>query len=227
MTASAAVRPGRDLTGADGLADLRHPPGPGAAARATRGPHPAHADRPGDHRARGPRARAGDAGARVRRGDRAAVLGGCGALGAAGTVARIGSIVDYPNGSAHHGDAGGRGGGAGRGRGGRARRHRQRRVPAVGPACGSSLRTSLPWSRRPSPVGVKLMLELPLLDQQQAEHACAAAVDAGAAFVSIASSGSVGIADPAGIAVPAPLGSGSPSASRPPAGSGRSSRCAR
>jgi len=61
------------------------------------------------------------------------------------------------------------------------------------------------------PVGVKLMLELPLLDTRQREHAVKAAIDAGAAFVSIASSGSVGIADPASIgylrkSVPASIG---------------------
>jgi len=61
------------------------------------------------------------------------------------------------------------------------------------------------------PVGVKLMLELPLLDARQRERAVTAAVDAGAAFVSIASRFSVGVADPAGIgylrrAVPASVG---------------------
>ena len=61
------------------------------------------------------------------------------------------------------------------------------------------------------PIGVKLMLELPLLDARQREHAVQAAIDAGAAFVSIASSGSVGIADPATISylrtsVPASIG---------------------
>lgn len=49
------------------------------------------------------------------------------------------------------------------------------------------------------PVGVKLMLELPLLDARQRERAVTAAVAAGAAFVSIASRFSVGVADPAGI----------------------------
>ena len=49
------------------------------------------------------------------------------------------------------------------------------------------------------PIGVKLMLELPLLDARQRERAVTAAVDAGAAFVSIASRFSVGIADPASI----------------------------
>ena len=49
------------------------------------------------------------------------------------------------------------------------------------------------------PIGVKLMLELPLLNTRQREQAVQAAIDAGAAFVSIASRGSVGIADPATI----------------------------
>ena len=49
------------------------------------------------------------------------------------------------------------------------------------------------------PIGVKLMLELPLLTARQREHAVQAAIDAGAAFVAIASRGSVGIADPATI----------------------------
>ncbi len=61
------------------------------------------------------------------------------------------------------------------------------------------------------PIGVKLMLELPLLTARQREQAVSAAVDAGAAFVSIASRGSVGIADPASIgylrrAVPPSIG---------------------
>ncbi len=61
------------------------------------------------------------------------------------------------------------------------------------------------------PVGVKLMLELPLLDGRQRELAVTAAVDAGAAFVAIASRFSVGIADPASIgylrrSVPASMG---------------------
>lgn len=61
------------------------------------------------------------------------------------------------------------------------------------------------------PVGVKLMLELPLLDARQRARAVQAAIDAGAAFVSIASRGAVGIADPAAIAylrrsVPASMG---------------------
>lgn len=50
------------------------------------------------------------------------------------------------------------------------------------------------------PVGVKFMLELPLLDRRQRETAVQAAVDAGAAFVKNASRGAVGIADPATIA---------------------------
>ena len=62
-----------------------------------------------------------------------------------------------------------------------------------------------------APIGVKLMLELPLLDVRQREYAVEAAIDAGAAFVSIATSGSVGIADPATISylrssVPASIG---------------------
>lgn len=62
-----------------------------------------------------------------------------------------------------------------------------------------------------APIGVKLMLELPLLDGRQRERAVTAAVDAGAAFVSIASRFSVGIADPASIgylrrSVPASVG---------------------
>ena len=61
------------------------------------------------------------------------------------------------------------------------------------------------------PIGVKLMLELPLLDARQRERAVSAAVDAGAAFVAVASRFSVGVADPAGIgylrrSVPASIG---------------------
>jgi deoxyribose-phosphate aldolase len=51
-----------------------------------------------------------------------------------------------------------------------------------------------------SPVGVKFMLELPLLSDRLRLHAVHAAVDAGAAFLTPASSGRVGIADPATIA---------------------------
>ncbi len=48
-----------------------------------------------------------------------------------------------------------------------------------------------------TPIGVKLMLELPLLNARQRERAVQAAVDAGVAFVETASRGAVGIADPA------------------------------
>ena len=78
------------------------------------------------------------------------------------------------------------------------------------------------------PIGVKLMLELPLLNARQREQAVQAAIDAGAAFVSIASRGSVGIADPATISLPAPVGARRRSGSRRPAGSrpsNRSGRC--
>ena len=62
-----------------------------------------------------------------------------------------------------------------------------------------------------SPIGVKVMLELPLLNRRQREQAVQAAIDAGAAFVKPASRGLVGIADPATIsylraAVPASIG---------------------
>ncbi len=51
-----------------------------------------------------------------------------------------------------------------------------------------------------APVGVKFMLELPLLDARQRQQAVDAAVGSGAAFVKNASRGRVGIADPASIA---------------------------
>lgn len=62
-----------------------------------------------------------------------------------------------------------------------------------------------------APIGVKVMLELPLLNGRQREQAVRAAVDSGAAFVKNASRGAVGIADPATIsylrqAVPASVG---------------------
>jgi deoxyribose-phosphate aldolase len=62
-----------------------------------------------------------------------------------------------------------------------------------------------------APVGVKFMLELPLLDARLREVAVTAAVEAGAAYVKNASRGAVGIADPATIAylrrsVPPPVG---------------------
>lgn len=50
-----------------------------------------------------------------------------------------------------------------------------------------------------SPVGVKVMLELPLLDPRQRERCVQAAIDAGVAFVKNASRGAVGIADPSTI----------------------------
>jgi len=127
-----------------------------------------------------------------------------------GTVARIGSIVDYPNGSA-------------------LTSVRVAEVKALLDAGVDELDATvnvgyLLSSRIPEfaadlaavvaaaePIGVKLMLELPLLTARQREHAVRAAIDAGAAFVSIASRGSVGIADPATIAylrrsVPASIG---------------------
>ena len=54
--------------------------------------------------------------------------------------------------------------------------------------------------RAAAPVGVKFMLELPLLDDRLRRVAVDAAVDAGAAYVKNASRGAVGIADPASIA---------------------------
>ncbi len=50
-----------------------------------------------------------------------------------------------------------------------------------------------------SPVGVKVMLELPLLNPRQRERCVQAAIDAGVAFVANASRGAVGIADPSTI----------------------------
>ena len=127
-----------------------------------------------------------------------------------GTVARIGSIVDYPYGS---GITAGR----------------VAQVKALVDAgvdeLDATVNVGFLLSNRieeftadvaaivqaADPVGVKMMLELPLLNPRQREYAVTAAIDAGAAFVSIASSGSVGIADPATIAflrasVPASIG---------------------
>ena len=105
-----------------------------------------------------------------------------------GSVARIGSIVDYPNGSG-------------------ITSVRVAEVKALVDAgvdeldatinVGFLLSSRLPEFtadvaavvRAAEPVGVKLMLELPLLNARQREHAVQAAIDAGAAFVSIASSG--------------------------------------
>jgi deoxyribose-phosphate aldolase len=127
-----------------------------------------------------------------------------------GTAARIGSIVNYPNGSALTAT-------------------RVAEVKALVEAgvdeLDATVNVGYLLSGRTQefaadlaavvaaaePVGVKLMLELPLLDSRQREHAVKAAIDAGTAFVSIASSGSVGIADPASIgylrkSVPASIG---------------------
>jgi deoxyribose-phosphate aldolase len=127
-----------------------------------------------------------------------------------GTVARIGSIVDYPNGSA-------------------VTSVRVAEVKALVDSgvdeIDATVNVGYLLSGRvqefaadiaavvtaAEPVGVKLMLELPLLDARQREQAVNAAIDAGAAFVSIASRGSVGIADPATIgylrrSVPASIG---------------------
>ncbi len=115
-----------------------------------------------------------------------------------GSVARIGSIIDYPYGSSHP---------AGRAAEAAAL------VEAGVDELDATVNVGFLLSGRvrefaedlaavvaaADPIGVKLMLELPLLNQRQREQACAAAVEAGAAFVSIASNGSVGIADPAGI----------------------------
>ncbi len=62
-----------------------------------------------------------------------------------------------------------------------------------------------------APVGVKVMLELPLLDPRQRDQAVQAAIDAGVAFVKNSSRGAVGIADPSTIsylrsAVPESIG---------------------
>jgi deoxyribose-phosphate aldolase len=54
--------------------------------------------------------------------------------------------------------------------------------------------------RAAAPVRVKFMLELPLLDARLREVAVRAAVESGAAYVKNASRGAVGIADPATIA---------------------------
>ena len=59
-----------------------------------------------------------------------------------------------------------------------------------------------------SPIGVKVMLELPLLNPRQRERCVQAAIDAGVAFVKNASRGAVGIADPSTISLPAGGGSG-------------------
>jgi deoxyribose-phosphate aldolase len=127
-----------------------------------------------------------------------------------GTVARIGSIVDYPYGSATTST-------------------RVAEVRALVDAgvdeIDATVNVGFLLSSRvqefaadvaavvaaAEPVGVKLMLELPLLTARQREHAVTAAIEAGAAFVSIASNGSVGIADPATIgylrrSVPASIG---------------------
>ena len=127
-----------------------------------------------------------------------------------GTVARIGSIVDYPNGSA-------------------LTSVRVAEVKALVDAgvdeLDATVNVGYLMSGRAQefsadiaavvaaaePIGVKLMLELPMLNTRQRELAVQAAIDAGAAFVSIASRGSVGIADPATIAylrrsVPASIG---------------------
>jgi deoxyribose-phosphate aldolase len=65
--------------------------------------------------------------------------------------------------------------------------------------------------RAASPIGVKVMLELPLLTAAQRIRVVEAAADAGVAFVKNASRGAVGIADPGTIAwlrrnVPASIG---------------------
>jgi deoxyribose-phosphate aldolase len=127
-----------------------------------------------------------------------------------GTVARIGSMVDYPHGSAPTSV-------------------RVAEVQALVDAgvdeLDATVNVGFLLSGRvtefaddlaavvaaAAPIGVKLMLELPLLDEQQRRRAVTAAVDAGAAFVSIASRFSVGIADPASIgylrrSVPASVG---------------------
>ncbi|HOZ57894.1 MAG TPA: hypothetical protein PKY70_06895, partial [Nakamurella multipartita] len=115
-----------------------------------------------------------------------------------GTVARIGSIVDFPHGSAQTSV-------------------RVAEVRALVDAgvdeLDATVNVGFLLSGRvtefaddlaavvgaAAPIGVKLMLELPLLDARQRERAVSAAIDAGAAFVAIASRFSVGVADPASI----------------------------
>ena len=123
-----------------------------------------------------------------------------------GTVARIGSIVDYPNGSA-------------------ITSVRVAEVKALVDAgvdeIDATVNVGYLLSGRvqefaadiaavvaaAEPIGVKLMLELPLLNTRQREQAVQAAIDAGAAFVSIASRG---------------LGRESPTRRRSPTCAGRS-----
>ncbi|GAA2016002.1 deoxyribose-phosphate aldolase [Nakamurella flavida] len=127
-----------------------------------------------------------------------------------GTSARIGSIVDYPHGSSTT---------AGR------RAEAASLVDEGVDELDATVNIGYLLSGRvtefaadlkavvdaASPIGVKVMLELPLLDRRQREQAVQAAIDAGAAFVKPASRGAVGIADPATIAylrraVPASIG---------------------
>ncbi len=127
-----------------------------------------------------------------------------------GSAARIGSIVDFPNGSGLTS----------------ARVAEVRALTDAGvDELDSTVNVGYLLSSRvrefaadlsavvaaAEPVGVKLMLELPLLNAQQRARAVQAAIDAGAAFVSIASRGAVAIADPATIgylrrSVPASMG---------------------
>ncbi|GGL96569.1 deoxyribose-phosphate aldolase [Nakamurella endophytica] len=112
-----------------------------------------------------------------------------------GTTGRVGSFIDYPHGSSTTA-----------GRVGEAASLVDAGVDELDCTVnvGYLLSSRLPEFaadlaavvRAAAPVGVKLMLELPLLDARRRERAVQAAVDAGAAFVVNASRGAVGIADP-------------------------------
>lgn len=115
-----------------------------------------------------------------------------------GTAGRVGSFIDYPHGN---GTTAGRVAEA------------KALVDAGVDELDCTVNIGYPLSNRydefaadlavvveaASPVGIKVMLELPLLDQRQRQRCVQAAIDAGVAFVGNASRGAVGIADPSTI----------------------------
>ncbi len=115
-----------------------------------------------------------------------------------GTVGRIGSFIDYPHGS-----------GTTAGRVAEAKALVDMGVDELDSTVNIGYLLSNRYDEfaadiaavveAASPVGVKVMLELPLLDVRQRERCVQAAIQAGVAFVKNASRGAVGIADPSTI----------------------------
>jgi deoxyribose-phosphate aldolase len=115
-----------------------------------------------------------------------------------GTAGRVGSFIDYPNGN-----------GTTAGRTAEAKALVDAGVDELDATVNIGYLLSSRYQEfaadiravveAASPVGIKVMLELPLLDARQRQRCVQAAIEAGVAFVGNASRGAVGIADPSTI----------------------------